>query len=390
MKKMAFVVITIIFFVFGYMNAEATTAFLPQEATIGDCLFRITRFSFSDKIGYYNIDRNDVDNFYDYYESGVDADFAILWADIVNQNNEPKDYLDGCEVKVYEGGASVYDGWAAQQNYDNFAKFGDEYGEDSGKQNRRWVINPSDNFAIPSQGEGHYLFVCNLLNSVVNGNDSLKMVITLQGGKKITYEIREGQSSEVVFSSKPNTPDPSQESAFIPTPSSMPTQTPVTVIAETQYVSATDGDSNIRSGPGLDYSTIGSMAKGSGAPYLNESSIDDRGVAWYKIDYNGKTGWVSSRYTTLRSGTWSGGTTSVSSSAQSSNSSGKSYVKGTSGKSNLRTGPGLSYSEVGVLHKGETASFLNETSTDDRGVIWYKVSFEGKTCWVSSKYTTLY
>lgn len=392
MKKTVFLMLIIILLVGNvlvYSESQSGSEF-PQEAIVGDCLYRITGFSYIGKIGYYQAGRFDVNSSSDYYESGNDAEFAVLWADIVNQSEAAVNYLDGCEVKVYEGETNVYDGWAAQQNYDNFAQFGDDYGEDSGKQNKRWVINPSDNFAIPSQGEGHYLFVCNLLNSVVNGTESLKMVITLQGGKKVTYEIRESQSSEVVFSSKPGATNPTAEPVLIPTASPEPTSEPVVVASEAQYVAATGGDSNIRSGPSLGYSTIGSMAKGSGAPYLNESSIDDRGVAWYKIDYNGRTGWVSSRYTMLRNGTWNGGTTSVSSSSNSSNSTSHSYVKGTSGKSNLRTGPGLSYNEVGVLHKGETATFLNETSTDDRGVVWYKVSFDGNTCWVSSKYTTLY
>ena len=80
----------------------------------------------------------------------------------------------------------------------------------------------------------------------------------------------------------------------------------------------------------------------------------------------------------------------TSQSKKSQSTSNDSYVKGTSGKSHLRLGPGLGYDDVGVLHVGETATFLNETSTDERGVVWYKVSFGGKTCWVSSKYTTLY
>lgn len=188
----------------GIAESSVSNQSFPQEATVGDCLFRITGFSFTDRIGYYQVGRYDVGSASDYYESGSDAKFAVLWADIVNQSGGSVEYTDGCEVKVYEGGTNVYDGWAAQLNYENFAQFGDEYGEDSGKQNKRWVVNPKDSIAVSSGGEGHFLFACNLLNTVVNGTESLNMVITLSGGKKITYQIREDQSSEVVFSSSTN------------------------------------------------------------------------------------------------------------------------------------------------------------------------------------------
>ena len=66
-----------------------------------------------------------------------------------------------------------------------------------------------------------------------------------------------------------------------------------------------------------------------------------------------------------------------------------SYVKGVSGDSNMRTGPGLGYDSIGALKKGESAEYLNESSIDDRGAAWYRISFNGTTGWVSSKYTEL-
>ena len=62
----------------------------------------------------------------------------------------------------------------------------------------------------------------------------------------------------------------------------------------------TTGDANIRTGAGLDYKSVGVMPKGASAAYLNESKKDDRGVAWYRINYNGTTGWVSSKYAVLK------------------------------------------------------------------------------------------
>ncbi|MBR2796494.1 MAG: SH3 domain-containing protein [Clostridia bacterium] len=63
------------------------------------------------------------------------------------------------------------------------------------------------------------------------------------------------------------------------------------------------------------------------------------------------------------------------------------YIEGDSGKSFVHTGPGLDYKRIGTLHRGEDARFLGETSIDERGVLWYKISWNGKHAWVSSRYT---
>ena len=62
-----------------------------------------------------------------------------------------------------------------------------------------------------------------------------------------------------------------------------------------QKIKAT-GDVNVRKGPGLGYSTLGSIKKGSTLEFLGEIKKDDRGVYWGKVRFNGATGWVSSKY----------------------------------------------------------------------------------------------
>lgn len=147
----------------------------------------------------------------------------------------------------------------------------------------------------------------------------------------------------------------------------------------TVYITATV---NVRTGPGLNYKSIGNAVKGNSLTYLGSTSNDSRGIAWYMVSFKGGTGWVSSTFATLNS--YSG------SSSSSGSSYYGSYVKATSGDTNLRTGPGLNYSDIGTMFKGESATYLGSTSYDSRGVAWHHVSFEGKTGWVSSRYTTLY
>jgi len=64
-------------------------------------------------------------------------------------------------------------------------------------------------------------------------------------------------------------------------------------------VEASGGNSNVRTGPGLGYASVGTLFKGETADYLGVSSIDERGVTWYCIDFDGQTGWVSSKYTEI-------------------------------------------------------------------------------------------
>lgn len=152
-----------------------------------------------------------------------------------------------------------------------------------------------------------------------------------------------------------------------------------------RYVVASGGETNVRRGPGLGYDTVGTMLVGTGAEFLNNTSVDDRGVVWYNIEFGGNNAWVSSRYTSLQENL-----AQNDQEADNNSSDTRSYVKGVSGDSNVRTGPGLDYSSVGTLHKESTASFLGKISTDARGVDWYKISYSGGEYWVSSRYTALY
>lgn len=61
----------------------------------------------------------------------------------------------------------------------------------------------------------------------------------------------------------------------------------------------TTGDVWLRTGPGLDHDSIAILKMGRSYEYLGESSVDERGVVWYKISVGDKTGWVSSRYSEL-------------------------------------------------------------------------------------------
>ena len=141
----------------------------------------------------------------------------------------------------------------------------------------------------------------------------------------------------------------------------------------TSYVQASGGDVNIRKTPSLLGMDLGTMREGQTAVYLNQSSTDDRGVVWYYVNFNGTVGWVSSRYATLYAG-------SISLTR---------YVTATNGDVNIRKTPSLLGADLGTLTEGNSAVYLGQSSTDDRGVVWYYVSYNGTVGWVSSRYSRL-
>jgi len=61
----------------------------------------------------------------------------------------------------------------------------------------------------------------------------------------------------------------------------------------------TTGNVWLRTGPGLGYRKITALSKGTKLTYLGKTSVDDRGVKWYRVRHDGTKGWVSSRYSKL-------------------------------------------------------------------------------------------
>ena len=119
---------------------------------------------------------------------------------------------------------------------------------------------------------------------------------------------------------------------------------------------------NVRSGAGTNYKVVTCVSKGK--------TVTTNGTSgnWTKVTANGKTGYISSKY------------------LKSSGSSSTTTTSGTTVYStttlNVRSGPGTSYSIVTSMKKGQSAVKTGASGS------WYKVSVNGKTGYVSSKYIT--
>ena len=120
---------------------------------------------------------------------------------------------------------------------------------------------------------------------------------------------------------------------------------PVYGTGETAQVTATQ--LNIRSGAGTGYSKIGSLAKGKTFTGTGAAK-DSSGVNWYKLNYNGKNGYASSKYVNIKQNT----VTPVSGMQGTVNTAKDPLI--------IRSGPGTGYRKLGKLAKGKTFSITGK------------------------------
>jgi uncharacterized protein YvpB len=114
---------------------------------------------------------------------------------------------------------------------------------------------------------------------------------------------------------------------------------------------------NVRSGPGTNYERIGSLPQGSSIQVIQR--LDN---GWYKITYKSQTGYVSGHYVKTNDKLYRVDATAL----------------------NVRKGPGLNYSKIGLLKNGSVLSVIHKESNG-----WYKVSYNGTSGYVSGDYVTI-
>lgn len=137
-----------------------------------------------------------------------------------------------------------------------------------------------------------------------------------------------------------------------------------------------NGPLNVRSGPGTNYSKLGTIDKGKTIT-ITDTKKGKSGTKWYKFKFGSKNGYVSSAYVTIKAA--SSGTTT--------------YTKAKTGvikdgPLTVRSNAGTSYSQVGTLAKGKSVSLKGEKK-DSKGAKWYRITFKGKTAYIHSSYVTV-
>ena len=148
----------------------------------------LTSCRFLDALHQYKQGKHTVQGNWDRFNSGSEADYLIIQADILNSTKSERDYLSNVEVKAIFDDDVEYIGWYWQYNWDNETK-NYEWNELNGIQNKEFVITKADQFAIGPYYAGHYCFGCTLPNAVVNGKQPLRLEIKIDGNE-ITYHVR--------------------------------------------------------------------------------------------------------------------------------------------------------------------------------------------------------
>lgn len=135
--------------------------------------------------------------------------------------------------------------------------------------------------------------------------------------------------------------------------------------ASAQSLTVTSGYANVRSAAGQSNKYLGQVKKNQTYTVLDSGKAAN-GKVWYKINYNGKNGWVCSSFVKTTSAT----TTPV---------SGKMTITGE--PTNFRKGAGYKYGVIMKLHKGNVVNSI-ASANDSSGNTWYRVSYNGTTGWV--------
>ncbi|MBQ0026403.1 MAG: SH3 domain-containing protein, partial [Lachnospiraceae bacterium] len=144
------------------------------------------------------------------------------------------------------------------------------------------------------------------------------------------------------------------------------------VPAYADYAVTTASSLNLRKSSNTSSDVLASIPKGT--KLTIKSTTSNSSGTWFKVDYNGKTGYISSQYAQRITDTSISATSGIGKITASSSLT-------------LRSGAGTSYPELTSISNGTTISLLE--AVDVNGTTWYKTVYGGKTGYVSGKYVSV-
>ncbi|MGE6849907.1 SH3 domain-containing protein [Bacillus tropicus] len=128
----------------------------------------------------------------------------------------------------------------------------------------------------------------------------------------------------------------------------------------------------VRTGPATYHSVIGGVLNG-----MTLNVIGSEG-SWFKVNYQGKTGYVSSEFTKFVKG----GTTTPEQPKQpekpNQGAIGDYYINASA--LNVRSGEGTNYRIIGALPQGQKVQVISENSG------WSKINYNGQTGYIGTRY----
>ena len=228
--------------------------------------------------------------------------------------------------------------------------------------------NSDNNQAVITQ-KGTIINISSTLNVRASANTGSKVIGTLRNGNSIDIIAKEGSWYKISYNGttgyvygeyvKVNNNESKPETPSTPEIPSTPeaTQTGKVVNVTTTL--------NIRSGAGTNYGIVGRVGANATVSILGQEG------GWYKISYNGLTGYVSSDYIRVNN-------TAGDNNTNSTVKYGK--VVNISTKLNVRKSASTSSSIIGTLNNNTKVTILEKTNG------WYKISYNGIVGYVSASY----
>ena len=144
-----------------------------------------------------------------------------------------------------------------------------------------------------------------------------------------------------------------------------------------------DSGVNVRSGAGTSYDIVMSLAKSTVVDVKSSKKASD-GYTWYKISFEGKTGWVRGDLMSINKDSSSSGSSGSSETKKKTETKTYTDTVGTvkvTGGANMRSGAGTNYDIVEALAEGTEVTVLKSKKATD-GYTWYKVKYNGKKGWI--------
>ncbi|MFD1706491.1 SH3 domain-containing protein [Siminovitchia sediminis] len=150
------------------------------------------------------------------------------------------------------------------------------------------------------------------------------------------------------------------------------TNTAIKVSSASGTYIVTASSLNVRSGNGTNYPSIGTLKKDNQVKVTGITSNN-----WYRISFGEKTGYVSGAY--LKAEPAPKPAKKTNTDIKVSSASGTYIV--TASSLNVRSGNSTKYSSLGTLKKNNQVKVTGKTNNN-----WYRISFKGKTGYVSGSY----
>ena len=139
---------------------------------------------------------------------------------------------------------------------------------------------------------------------------------------------------------------------------------PAFALSKGDVLECTGDDVNVRKGAGTSYGKLGQLDKGDKVTYLGKSG------KWYKVEYNGKTAYVTSQYLKLSAAAGS-----------STDAANGTTLYATTGV-RVRKGASTKTAQVGALAKDQAVEKLGKSGD------WIQISYKGSKAYVHGKYLT--